>query len=288
MKASPMDFTSLDDLTKRAPQLGAAPLLVILCEDGFEIEGTIRHHLDAGFPAILLALPPRVAAPGPLPETVHRLTLPARPRDPSATVNALLTGRPDGAWTAYVYNGEYLFHPFAETRRLPEALAFCESERRDTVLGFAIDLYPGGPLSDPIDPTDAWLDAATYYAVARPGEEGPKPRQFDFHGGLAWRLGEHLPPEERRIDRPALFRARPGLRLLPDHRLSVEEANTYACPWHHSPTAVIASFRRARALAADPDPRDAVATFRWDGSTRFGWRAEQLMELGLMEPGQWF
>ncbi|HIC66985.1 MAG TPA: hypothetical protein EYO87_13485, partial [Paracoccus sp.] len=95
-------------------------------------------------------------------------------------------------------------------------------------------------------------------------------------------------PDRRRIDRVALFRAAPGLTITPDHRFNIAEYNTYSCPWHHNLTATIASFRVAKALARNPGSRGAIGRFTWRHSHPFEWRAQQLMDLGLMEPGQWF
>ncbi len=288
-----MQFTSLEDLTAKAKGLGAGPTLILLCEDDCEIASTIGHHVDAGFHDIIVAVPPGITLPEPLPENVHRLLLPQRPEDmASACVNALIAGRPPGAWTGYCYNAEYLFHPFAETRRIGEAMTFCTEERRDAILTFIVDLYAGDLAAEgnAVDRGNAWLDEVGYFALARdPGDSlGPRERQLDFFGGLRWRFEEHVPWERRRIDRIALFRARPGLQLLPDHTMNMAEMNTYACPWHHSMTASIASFRAAKALATNPGSRAAIKSFRWGGSVKFEWRAQQLMDLGLMEPGQWF
>ena len=288
-----MDFSSLDDLRARGAALGADPVLMVLTEDEVEIASTLRHHLDAGFRRIVLALPPGIRAPSPLPEGVSCLSLDRRPDDlASACVTALIEGRPDGAWIGYVYNAEYLFHPFAETRRIGEALRFCTEERRDSILCATIDLYGGTNLAEGavVDPSAAWMDGAGYFALARPGgpHGHPLERQLDLHGGLRWRFEEHVPPDRRRIDRVALFRARRDLRLLPGHLTSDPELNTYACPWHHSLTACTASFRAAKALATNPASRAAIDTFRWAGSMPFEWRAGQLMDLGMMEPGQWF
>lgn len=284
-----MHFTSLGDLTARAGTLGAGPVLMLLCEDGREVAGSLRHHVAAGFGHVVLACPPGVALPETLPGAAHRLTLDRRPDAMAAScVNALVDGRPAGAWTAWCYNAEYLFHPFAETRRIGEAMAFCGEERRDAIATFVIDLYAGGAEGGGVDPEDAWMDQGGYFALNRPGPDGPLERQLDFFGGLRWRFEEHVPEDRRRIDRVSMFRARPGLRLLPDARMSVAEMNTYACPWHHSLTACCASFRAAKALASNPGSRAAAGALRWDGSIRFEWRAQQLMDLGLMEPGQWF
>ncbi len=83
-------------------------------------------------------------------------------------------------------------------------------------------------------------------------------------------------------------RAKPGLKLLPDFTLSDEEMNTFTCRWHHSLTAAVCSFRTAKALHTNPGSRHAIGTFRWPNSVRFDWHSQQLMDLGLMEPGQWF
>ncbi len=97
-----------------------------------------------------------------------------------------------------------------------------------------------------------------------------------------------MPEPRRRIDRIALFRAKPGLKLLSGHLFNDEEYNTYACPWHHNITLAIASFRTAKALKTERriDLRDR--TFKWHNSVEFQWNSQQLLDLGLMEPGQWF
>ena len=97
-----------------------------------------------------------------------------------------------------------------------------------------------------------------------------------------------MPSGKRRIDRIGLFRAKPGLRLKADHTLSDEEFNTYACPWHNNLTAAICSFRTAKALKRNPGSSFDINTFNWRNSTEFEWHSRQLLELGLIEPGQWF
>ena len=50
----------------------------------------------------------------------------------------------------------------------------------------------------------------------------------------------------------------------------------------------MASFRTAKALKSNPGSRYQISTFRWHNSVPFEWGSQQLMDLGLMEPGQWF
>ncbi len=174
-----------------------------------------------------------------------------------------------------------------------EALAVGWPDRveRMAMLSYVIDLYAGDLARHPdaVDLEAPLLDAKGYYALGRRGADGTlHERQLDFHGGLRWRYEELLPADRRRIDRIALFRTAPGLRVGADHRFNVEEYNTYSCPWHHNLTAVVASFRVAKALVGNPGSRDEVRDLRWRNSVRFDWSSQQLMELGLMEPGQWF
>ena len=48
------------------------------------------------------------------------------------------------------------------------------------------------------------------------------------------------------------------------------------------------SLTPAEALARNPGSRTQIRSFTWRGSHPFRWNSHQLMELGLMEPGQWF
>ena len=112
---------------------------------------------------------------------------------------------------------------------------------------------------------------------------------MDFFGGLRRRFEEHVPYDRRRIDRVALFRSRTkGLEMRADGTCSEDEYNTYQCPWHHNLTCTLVSFRDAKALTQNPGSRRAINTFCWHNSVPFEWSSRQLMDLGLMEPGQWF
>ena len=138
----------------------------------------------------------------------------------------------------------------------------------------------------------AHLDKSGYYALGRPdpaNNNWPRERQLDFFGGLRWRFEEHVPPTRRKIDRIALFRAKPDLKLRPDFTFSDEEMNTYACPWHHNITTAVAS-RSAPPRRCDPTPGRCLISGPSTGTIRFpfDWHSQQLMDLGLMEPGQWF
>jgi len=271
--------------------LARGPVGLILAEDTVELDTTIRHHLNAGFRAVVVFADPVLPFPADLEAQVIRVGCDLVADGAlERIVNGCISTAP-GTWMYYCYNAEYLFHPFCEHRNVAELLAFVTEERRDTVLCYVVDLYAGDLWSHPdaVSLDDAHLDRSGYYALARPGRDGvPTERQLDFFGGLRWRFEEHIPPVRRRIDRVALFRAKPGLKLRHDHTFNDPEYNTYACPWHHSPSAAICSFRTAKALRRNPGSRFDIQTFRWHNSAPFEWRSQQLLDLGLMEPGQWF
>lgn len=274
--------------------LAKGPVALIFIEDHAEIASTLDHHARLGFRTLIVFCPSGISVPE-LPDVpVHviawdTLGEAAIPR----AVNALIAAAPETTWFYYCYNAEYLYYPFCESRNIRELLAFHAEERRDAMLTYVVDLYAGDLDSypDAVAPSQALLDRTGYYALARTDPAGanvPKERQLDFFGGLRWRFEEHIARTRRRIDRISIFRAQKGLTLRDDHTFSVEEYNTYACPWHHNITAVIASFRTAKALRTNPGSMYAIQTFQWRNSVRFDWNSQQLMELGLMEPGQWF
>lgn len=286
---SAMHFASLD-VAARSPALTAAkgPVALIVAEDDVEVEATLAHHTEKGFATVILAAPPEleIAAEG-----VIRID--CATMAPGATfgiVNAVVRALPEKTWFYYCYNAEFLFYPFSETRSVGELLAFHAEERRFAMLTYVIDLYAGdlGQAPNAVSLAGAHLDKSGYYALARDGMDGPKDRQLDFFGGLRWRFEEHIEDSRRRIDRIALVRTRRDIRLRPDHTWSDEELNTYSCPWHHNLTAAVVSFRTAKALRVNPASRFDISTFRWHNSVPFDWHSQQLLDLGLMEPGQWF
>lgn len=279
--------------TGAAAHLGRGPIAIILAEDATEVDSTLAHHARLGFSRIVLCAPEHVQPGADPPEGTIRLKWrPGGQQAVADVVNCVIDTAP-GNWMYYGFNAEYLFFPFCETRSIGEMLAFHTEERRDAMLTFVVDLYAGNLKANPaaVSRADAHMDRSGYYALARPDPANhgqPMERQFDFFGGLRWRFEEHVPEDSRRIDRIGLFRAKPGLRLLPNHTFSDPEYNTYACPWHHNLTATICSFRAAKALRLNAGSRRDVTRFTWRNSVPFEWHSQQLLDLGLMEPGQWF
>lgn len=289
-----MRFDSLDafiDSHRRVPPKG--PLALILAEDAVEVDTTLRHHLAAGFGTVILLANPDLPLSLRLAEDITRIDLDAHAENALVSaVNTVNDAFPD-LWVYYCFNAEYLFHPFCESRSVRELLAFHTEERRASMLTYVIDLYAGDLATAPnaVSLEDAHLDRSGYYALARNDPDRnwhPKERQLDFYGGLRWRFEEHVPWTRRKIDRISLFKTRRGLTLRPDFTFNEDEMNTYACPWHNNLTAAVCSFRTAKALKTNPGSRDEIHNFRWHNSTEFQWHSQQLMDFGLMEPGQWF
>ncbi len=292
-------------LRREAGLLRRGPVACILCEDEVEVASTLRHHVDLGFSLVLALLPPwaeaearEAAALGPAVRCVAHAGLGRAAL--AEAVNRLLP-RMRGQWLYAGFNAEYLFFPFCESRRITGLIEFVEQERRGSLSGVTVDLYAGDLAEAPggVSLEDAHLDRAGRYAEARaapPPAQGsraaapaaPPERQLNFYGALRWRLEEHMPEDARRIDRVPLVRAARGLRMREDFTWSLPDYNSFAGPWHNSPSCAVASFRAAKALRHNPASRAAIRSFRWAGSARFDWHSRQLMELGLMEPGQWF
>ncbi len=289
-----MQFTGLEDFTARGrPALPKGPIALIFVEDDTEIDTTLRHHLDAGFRALVVFMPTAFKLPGDVADRTLRVDFDlSRGDSVFDAVNTVIKMMP-GEWLYYCYNAEYLFYPFCESRTISEMLSYHSEERRDAMLTYAIDLYADDLDIHPeaVSLEAAHLDKSGYYALARLDPDNhnhPKERQLDFFGGLRWRYEEHIPAPRRKIDRISLFRAKPGLTLRKNHTFDDEEYNTYACPWHNNLTAAIVSFRTAKALKRNPGSTFDIPTFKWHNSTPFEWHSRQLLDLGLMEPGQWF
>ena len=289
-----MRYGGIEDfLNDGGSAMTAGPVAVIMAEDTVELASTLRHHQGAGFRTLILLTLPETPLDPAVEAEIHRIDHDVHGHHALVgAMNRLIPAAP-GVWFYYGYNAEYLFHPFCETRNVREMLAFHTEERRESMLAYVIDLYADDLTLFPnaVSLERAHLDRSGYYALGRPDPANhghPRERQLDFFGGLRWRFEEHVPADRRKIDRIALFRAKPGLVLRPDFTLSDEEMNTYACAWHHNMTAAVASFRAAKALKTNAGSRYAIDSFTWRNSVPFEWHSQQLFDLGLMEPGQWF
>ncbi|WP_293574433.1 hypothetical protein [Phaeobacter sp.] len=289
-----MMHSSVDEFLANAPQtVKTGPLALVFVEDNIEVATTLRHHLQQGFQTVVALMPDDFALPYDIETQVHRVSHPKTDRrQVTETLNKVIEASTPGCWVYYCFNAEYLFFPFCETRSIGDMLRFHTEERRKSMLTYVIDLYAQdlGDHPNGVSLETAHLDKSGYFAQARiaPETGHPLERQLEFYGGIRWRYEEHIPEFSRRIDRVSLFRTKQGLKHLEDHRFNLEEYNTYACPWHNNLTAAICSFRTTKALKRNPGSSFEIPSFYWQNSIAFQWNSRQLMDLGLIEPGQWF
>ena len=291
-RADHVTYPSLDEFLNANRGNGLkGPLALVFAEDEIALDETLNHLVRRGFDPVLALIPDSFTLSSDTAGAVHRIQFDCTRENVFEAVNATIDAAP-GSWIHYCYNAEFLFYPFCETRSVSELLTFHAEERRESMLTYVVDLYAGDlqKYPDAVSLDDAMFDGSGYYALNRPETETghPRDRQLDFFGGLRWRFEEHVPKGSRRIDRISLFRAKRGLRLLRDHTFSEPEYNTYACSWHHNLTATVCSFRAAKALKCNPGSAAAIASFHWQKSVPFEWTSQQLLDFGLMEPGQWF
>ncbi|MFT5005598.1 MAG: hypothetical protein ACI8YI_001211 [Paracoccaceae bacterium] len=276
-------------LAQGAGKLSAGPVGVLLMEDLSETNSTIRHHIGLGLSNIIVlgtdALKISPELRGKIHHVVYDLGVDDAMQD---AINPLIAALPD-RWFYYGYNTEYLFYPFCETRSIGEVTKFATEERRSSILTYVIDLYAEDLENHPngVSLPAAHLDKSGYYAQARWRDGADLERQLEMFGGLRWRFEEHVDWQKRKIDRIGLFRAQKGLELRGNNTFNMEEYNTYACPWHHNLTAAICSFRAAKFLKTNPGSSEAIDAFTWHNSEKFAWHSRQLLDIGLMEPGQW-
>lgn len=278
-------------LTADASGFTKGSVALIFAEDEVELDATIRHHLAAGFKhTVVFAMPEFVIADD-VSDAIIRVNYNMlTPGALETAVNGVMKAA-GNIWLYYCYNAEFLFHPFCENRTVGEMIAFNVEERRDTILTYVVDLYADdlNENQNAVNIETAHLDKTGYYALARKDRwNNDLDRQMDFFGGLRWRFEEHIPAPRRKIDRVSLFKNKPGLEFAADHTFNDPEYNTYSCPWHHNLTAAVCSFRTAKALKRNPGSTFDIETFKWHNSVPFEWHSQQLLDLGLMEPGQWF
>ncbi len=266
-------------------ELPVGPVALIFAEDEIGTSSCIRHHARLGFKNILLLGSEDLSLPEDCRALCHQVIceLPVE-EAVNLTIETYV-----GRWIYYCYNAEFLHFPFCEDRSIEELIAFVQEERRQSAFTYVIDLYAADLEANPFGYSleSAHLDVSGYYALKRSRDGEFKDRQLDVFGGLKWRFEEHLPELKRRIDRVCLFEAQKGLRMDSDLLFNIDEYNTFECPWHNSTTVAVCSFRTAKYLKSNPGSTFEIETFKWAKSEKFHWNSRQLMDLGLMEPGQW-
>ncbi len=266
------------------------PVGIIFAEDLTGLSSSIRHHARLGFKNLFVLKRDDLDLPDSCSELCQEINIPdAFFSNISPFVNQLIALLPD-RWIYYCFNAEYLHFPFCENRSIDDLTDFITEEKRNAVFSYTIDLYPDdlGKAKDGFSLEGAHFDGAGYYALQRFVDGESQDRQLDIYGGLKWRYEEHLPYERRRLNRIALFKTVPGLKMDATGYFNDPEYNTFSCPWHHNATITICSFRTAKSLKTNPGSTFEIDSFIWSKSVKFRWNSQQLMDHGFMEPGQWF
>lgn len=276
-----MWYSSLDEglatLKHDRPRLTA----VILCETSFLLAETASHLSEAGFDRLVAIGPGAKAAP-------DRDDMIAAPADianaeaRAAVINRLI-GAAAGRWMLLCFNGEFLFYPYREARRIQDFTEFLSWERRPAAMGYAVDIYSDalGREEGAFSLDDVYFDTEGWYGFER-GE-----KLADVFGGLGWRFEEFTPRDMTRVNRPALFWADPAVPIRADLWFEDDVYNAISCPWHNNPTFALMSVRRATALRRHPNFTAAVKSFMWPCSEKFSWSSQQLLRHGVIEAGQW-
>lgn len=283
---------TLDDLCNKVAsgRANPLPLAVVFSEDGFLVAETVERLRSLGFTQIVL-IDSTPDGPGDdLADSLDWVSLFFRNSIQVASILDFIIESSPGRWIFWCYNGEFLFFPHCETRSIADVVTFMEEERRESVATMVVDLFSDAFIEgfgeDPRQ--SASLDTSGYFGLQRYEGSEPLERQFDVIGGLKWRFEEHIPWQQRQVSRVSLFRAAAGLEIDGNGQFNEPEYNTISCPWHHNLTIAVASFRTARGLVHNPGSRSEIRSFLARQSAPFEWTSRQLLELGFMEPGQWF
>lgn len=290
-------------ITKLAElSLKKGPIGVLFAEDTAYLEESLAHQARLGCRLTLLICPDQSGFDRFASSRTILITVPDEIEfDPPALMNRLMP-KLAGQWVLYHANREFFSFPFSDTRSLPDFIEFLETERRVTVFTMIVDCYARDLAAhgDGVDLQDAAFDRHGYFSLPykepqnRYTHEAPQEQLSEgaplitVYGGLRWRYARHLPKARMELNRAALFKAHPGLLLSSEHRFNDPVYNSLSCPWHRSPTAALLSFRTAHFICTSATTAREKSHMNWSGSVPLSWRARQLLELGIMEPGQWF
>lgn len=275
-----MEFRTVAEFARARPVLPNGVVAVLLCESRLHAAASARRLAAQGAAAVVMVGDaPAVDLPCP---AIRIAEEPGEGRA-AALLNELF-GALAGRWVLWLWNGEFFVFPFGETRRLSDLAQFLEDERRVSIYTYALDLYADDLPREAEPPENAPLcfDRLGYHAFPRPD------RGLRLFGGLGWRFEELTPGHMHQIGRAALLKPRRGVEIGRDLIFDDPGYASVSAPWHHSPTAAIMTLRRAWRIFAHPQFPEWRGSLHWHGTTRWDWSSRQLLELGMIEPGQWF
>lgn len=277
-----MDHPTIAHFAKAKPRLPNGVVTVLLCESALHLRATADHAVRHGTTAIV-AIGTASVALGDPGVPVIRIGEDPGDRNAPALISAAMEAL-EGRWVLWLWNGEFFHFPFCETRALGDLTEFLESERRKLIYTYTLDLYadpmPGAESAPQNVPMH--FDRIGYYAFPE------QDQTLRVYGSLCWRFEEIAPKWMRQIGRASLVKAERDMRLGPDLHFDDPAFASVSCPWHRSPTAAMMSLRSARRITSHPDFAMRRDSLIWHGSVPFEWTSRQLLDLGMIEPGQWF
>ncbi|MEO0344057.1 MAG: hypothetical protein AAF198_11535 [Pseudomonadota bacterium] len=262
---------------------GAAAAAIVIDEDGVGLTQTLAHLTQVGFTNIVIAARYDLDFdPG---HPVHRIEGNDYGKVLTPVIQALA-----GQWLHLCFNAEFLMFPFAESRTIHDFCDFLKDERRKTAHVIVVDHYARDLSASDYgySEDEVLFDGGGYFARHSQTMDDPKEPLVEVIGGLRWRHEEEFPQDRRRCSRASLFRCRQDAVLGSDFLFTDIHLNALQCPWHNSPSAALRSFRAAKYLMINPGSRARLDTLVWERSVPCDWSAQQMMDYGFIEPGQWF
>ncbi len=200
--------------------------------------------------------------------------------------NALRHRHAAGRWCLSLEATDLLVFSRCETRPLRALIDFLETEHRNHLYALVIEMYGEGA------PGEGWDDKAPLERLPLFDPSGYLTEAPDAHQVVAVRGGVRrrtqfrlLPAQSPPLDRVPLVRwSRRHAYVEGTRRLRPDRLNAPHAPWHSSPTACLLRFGL---LAPDGWDELALAPLRTEVSRHYR-ASDDLVECGLLNPGQWF
>lgn len=277
-----MDYTTPQDFAEARPALPSRPVTVLLCESAENVQASAELAISRGAGSIIAIGRGGACLTG-LDCPLIRIAEDPVDLNPHLLLNAIFPALA-GRWVLWLWNSEFFFYPYCENRTLSDLAEFLESERRRAIFTYALDLYsdhlPGA--QDDLREAELAFDRLGYHAFPE------QDQRLKLYGSLGWRFEEACPLWMQQIGRASFLKVVPGLAMTRDLQFEEDAYASVSCPWHRNPTAAMMTLRRTRRIFANPKFRDMRGQLYWRGAETFDWSSQQLLEHGMIEPGQWF
>jgi hypothetical protein len=301
----------------RFPARGAVVVIAIYCGEEAQLRTFLDHHRRLGVSEFVFL---DLSAGGSLAAllrddedcAVWRSRLVSAFGQVAHWANYLRRRYASGRWCLSLDPSERFVFRRCETRRIEDLVQFLESEQRDHMFAVIVDMY-GEQRADLIDwrPGENPAEKLSYFDCFgySGGEAGPY-SSVRVRGGPQRRLSYRTSPQSApELNRVPLVKWRWSYSYILERRLLMPSwLNSAHCEHHSTPTACLlrysllddpavlrlAARARKAAIIADDAPCHASSLaplrerqLRHEFSARYV-GSEDLVEAGLLNPGQWF